>query len=73
MKGLETPEWKLKKKLVEALYQFPISVIAKLSGSDWDARPKLAALLVGKKSSFAEQIRLRYAGRVTDLPEDEIV
>lgn len=72
VKGLETPAWKLKKKLVEAIYQFSIRVITKLSGSDWDDRPKLSALLVGKKSSFAEQLRVRYADRITDLSEDEI-
>lgn len=72
VKGLETPEWKLKCKLVEASYGFTINMILKLCGKDWDDRPKLSALMVGKKSSFAEQIKVRYAGRIADLPEDLI-
>ena len=69
VKGLETPEWKLKCKLVEALYGFKINVIRKLSGRDWETRPQLAEALVGRKSSFAEQVRLRYAGRIADAPQ----
>ena len=64
VKGLETPEWKLKCKLVEALYGFKISVIKKLSGKDWDQYPELATELIGRKSSFAEQIKVRYADRI---------
>ena len=64
VKGLETPEWKLKCKLVEALYGFKISVIKKLSGKDWLDHPELATELIGRKSSFAEQIKVRYADRI---------
>lgn len=66
VKGSETPEWKLKCSLVEAIYGFKINVIRKLSGRDWDGRPDLAERLVGRKSSFAEQIKERYADRIAD-------
>lgn len=73
VKGLETPAWKLKCKLVKAIYGLDIRVITKLSGTkDWQFRPHLAAVLIGKKSSFAEQIKVRYAGRVDDISEAEI-
>jgi len=61
VKGMETPEWKLKCKLVEAIYGFKISVIRKISGKEWQYHQPIAAQLIGRKSSFAEQIRVRYA------------
>lgn len=64
VKGMETPEWKLKCRLVRALHGIEIRVIRKLSGKDWEEHPELAKELIGRKSSFAEQIKVRYADRI---------
>lgn len=68
VKGLETPDWKLKLKLFEALYApLRIRVIRRVSGKGWTREdPALVEQMIGRKSSFAEWIKLRYADRIPE-------
>jgi hypothetical protein len=67
VKGMETPIWKMKKRWFEAQYGERIRVIRRVSGADaWAAEGELGEQMKGKKSSFAEWIKLRYRRQIPE-------
>lgn len=66
VKGLETPEWKLKKRLVEALYCMKIGVIRKPRNRAQieEENPELLGPMTGQMGNFSRWITLRWADRV---------
>lgn len=70
VKGLETPEWKLKCKLMRALYpQFPLGIITlPRNKAEMAAEhgPQYVEAMVGKMSNFGEWIRLRWQDQVPE-------
>lgn len=67
VKGLETPEWRMKCKLFEAINApMKISVIRKSPPMSWlkDNEPALAEQMAGKMSSFSHWITVRWANTV---------
>jgi hypothetical protein len=69
VKGLETPEWKLKCKLFEAVYApLKISVIRRAPPLSWlkTHDPDMAEKMTGKMASFSHWIKERWSGKVPD-------
>jgi len=69
VKGMETPEWKLKARVFEAIY-YPqkVSLIKRAPSLTWlkENDPEMAEKMAGHMASFSYWITQRWSGKVPD-------